>query len=488
MGCTSSREKDPGSSTEVYQKKKRRCGGDNDDFLTEDQKTLVRETWSLLADDLVSRGSMIFLYIFQKRPSAKELFPFRNVEGDALLRNAMFKGHGKRFMHAVETTVRNLDALDIILVPTLYQLGKRHAYITDIFLDYQVVFKEAIIATFEQELGSACTAEVREAWALLFDFIGNKLLEGYDVGMEERRVAESKQNVVNGIEKETVTPDGEGKVNATAPVCRVNGDVTLPKDAAACPIGQASPIQPPCTLPDDRATNPASVAEKTTTTTTTGDVATTTNDTTTTRSDSMAPLATLDEIPITPTSPKELLTTASMCPWAATDGAGVPSDTPPADVRQSHPTTTGSTCTATEGTNDVDSTQTNDIAPTHPGHQTATCPIVEATTPTATDNCNSSCADVAPTTADSSVQSPRTPTDMKQPNDWSNSVETTPDTVTSSTECPRDCITTTNDITLTTVDHNSNGALQCGVYSGCKGTNVIVDGNDISRLLQANRV
>ena len=323
MGCMSSREKPPNNETYT---KRQRCGGDNDDFLTERQKTLVRETWSLLADDLVTRGSMIFLYIFKKRPSTKELFPFRDIEGDALLRNPMFKGHGKRFMHAVETTVKNIDALDIILVPTLYSLGKRHAYITDFFVDYQTVFREAILATFEEEMGSACTAEVRQAWTLLFEFIATKLLEGYEVGMEDRRVAKEAEAAAQ-LALENNPVDGQGddtdiahtdadNTKCSCPVSS-NGDVKLATSTGdnggpVCPhgisdIGRQSAANPPTELPLQLSGDSVggAVASRTVdnvtmtnTDNTTTNTTTASDDaaiTTTTNDGKTAPLATLDE-------------------------------------------------------------------------------------------------------------------------------------------------------------------------------------------------
>ncbi|KAI0237414.1 hypothetical protein LSAT2_012060 [Lamellibrachia satsuma] len=506
MGCTSSREKDP--SGETYER--RRCGGDSDDFLTEHQKTLVRDTWRLLSDDLVSRGSMIFLYIFKKRPSAKELFPFRDVEGDALLRNAMFKGHGKRFMHAVETTVMNLDALDVILVPTLYQLGKRHAYITDIFIDYQAVFKDAIIDTFEQELGPACTADVRQAWTLLFDFIGSKLLEGYDVGMRDRRVAESADakedttaDVAATVGRERADSDD---IKGVCPV-NLNGDVSmtaLATDTAEIvrTTGQPSFMQPSCKLPDHACTDPAtassesvgvSVVERT------GDVVTTTTTTTTaaaatttTTSNSTAPLVTLDEILTTPTSPcvvadpSDVQLVTSCAPEVA-DGVRATST-----ADKSADDQTALTCNTTESTNDaVSATEiqtANDIPTTHSTNDQTVTPHVVQTqaTPTSANTCGSPVNASSPTTANVVAKSPQTPTERRALIDLSNSVVTTHCIVTSLSGGPGECVTTSNDIAVTNID--SNGGLPCSMYSGCNGATATSEGGDVGQLLQTNTV
>jgi len=39
--------------------------------------------------------------------------------------NTLFRCHGARFMRAVAAAVDNMDALDLVVVPNLVQLGRR---------------------------------------------------------------------------------------------------------------------------------------------------------------------------------------------------------------------------------------------------------------------------------------------------------------------------------------------------------------------------
>ena len=150
-----------------------------DEYFNQEQKRLVKESWILLDNNYVEKGMDIFLRIFKKRPDAKQLFPFRDLEGDELLKDTRFRGHSKRFMSAVGSTVVHLDALDVSCVPTLVQLGRRHAMLTNFLNSYMDTFVEAIEEVFENELGPAQTPEVRDAWAAVFRFITSKIEEGY---------------------------------------------------------------------------------------------------------------------------------------------------------------------------------------------------------------------------------------------------------------------------------------------------------------------
>ena len=87
---------------------------DSDQYeLTEKEKKLVRATWAKLADKSNEVSVGIFLRIFDLIPHAKELFPFKNAVGDALMEHPYLKGHAMRFFNAVGMTVVNLDALEV---------------------------------------------------------------------------------------------------------------------------------------------------------------------------------------------------------------------------------------------------------------------------------------------------------------------------------------------------------------------------------------
>ena len=90
-----------------------------DQYFSQHQKRLLRDTWKMISEDQQNHGVDIFLRIFHHKPETKKLFPFGHLPDDELLQNPVFRSHAKRFMHAVDTTIQNLDALEVALIPVL---------------------------------------------------------------------------------------------------------------------------------------------------------------------------------------------------------------------------------------------------------------------------------------------------------------------------------------------------------------------------------
>ena len=109
----------------------------------------------------------------------KQLFPFRDLEGEDLIKDVMFRSQAKRFMNAIETTIHHLNALDLILAPVLHRLGEKHVKIPGFKIEYLSIFIEAMLDVFAEELGKLFTKEVRAAWKHLGRFIAGKMIEGY---------------------------------------------------------------------------------------------------------------------------------------------------------------------------------------------------------------------------------------------------------------------------------------------------------------------
>ena len=128
MGCTTSHEKDPlpddayCKSTPSSHKNGRAPTATmdmGDQYFSQHQKRLLRETWKIISEDQQNHGVKLFLRIFHHKPETKKLFPFGHLSDDDLLHNVVFRSHAKRFMHAVDTTIQNLDALEVALIPVL---------------------------------------------------------------------------------------------------------------------------------------------------------------------------------------------------------------------------------------------------------------------------------------------------------------------------------------------------------------------------------
>ena len=161
-------------------------GGVGDDTFSERSKYLLRETWKTLSVDRIANGIKIFQQIFISCPEAKNLFSFKNLSGDELLQNSLFRMHAVRFIHAIDAIVQSLDALDIATIPVLHRLGKAHVWIVGFHMGLLPTFLSALLQVFGRELGKRFTQEVHDAWFQLAKFITTHMIRGYNEAMEER--------------------------------------------------------------------------------------------------------------------------------------------------------------------------------------------------------------------------------------------------------------------------------------------------------------
>ena len=205
MGCTQSQEKQF-SSLDSYTKQtpnglvitaaSDRC----EDHFSQKQKELLRETWSVLQPNKQKHGIAVFVQIFTREPRTKQLFPFRDLHDSELLNDPLFCSHSMRFMHAIESTIVNLDALDVALIPILHRLGEKHVHMRGFKQDYFSAFMGSIMEVVEQVLGKdRYTQEVMSAWAQLGNFVAAKMMEGYQNALTDT-VDTSVDNIVpNGV-------------------------------------------------------------------------------------------------------------------------------------------------------------------------------------------------------------------------------------------------------------------------------------------------
>lgn len=149
------------------------------EVITPQQKKIVKRTWRYLANDMTGHGKKVFLKIFEMNPHVKDLFPCRDVTGEALLRDSNFKGHAARFMQAVGAAVDNIDDLGSSLSPLLIGLGRQHTTFSGLQPEYFNAFTEAMLFVWQQELKDKFTEDVRGAWKTVFDFLMSRLKEGY---------------------------------------------------------------------------------------------------------------------------------------------------------------------------------------------------------------------------------------------------------------------------------------------------------------------
>ena len=241
MGCQIS--KSAADADDVYEKASaKEVSTDahfDDSYFTQQQKQIILETWDQVNTDRIGKGTQIFSKIFEKKPEAKDLFPFRHLSGDELLSNHTFRFHARRFMDAIGLTVQHLDALDVSCAPSFVTLGRKHVWIADFktsgVLD---VFISSIAEVFEDQLPDRNHADVHDAWRRVFTFIVNKLCEGYDE-------AHTSPRNTNGLSTPD-TVDSHNHVTSLSEQHVPNSDAmtleVLSGDAVARSSQQPSPI------------------------------------------------------------------------------------------------------------------------------------------------------------------------------------------------------------------------------------------------------
>ena len=192
MGCTQAKsvlEKD-GVYTKTIPESNgnlTHSGNTGDDTFSEGHKDILRMTWKTISMNRQEKGISIFVQIFSECPDAKKFFIFNDLSGDDLLQNPIFRSHSLRFINVVDTTIQNLDALDVAIIPVLHQLGKLHGWMSGFLHEYLPIFMNSILHVFQQELGKAWTNEVADAWGGLAAFIALKVTEGYNEALEDKK-------------------------------------------------------------------------------------------------------------------------------------------------------------------------------------------------------------------------------------------------------------------------------------------------------------
>ena len=103
----------------------------------------------------------------------------RDLEGEELLCDEGFRRQSVKYMQTVGTVVENIEQLDHEASHLLMMLGAKHATYKDFDVHYFTIYTKSMLQTWEWFIGEEFTQEVRAVWTLLFEFIGNKVRDGY---------------------------------------------------------------------------------------------------------------------------------------------------------------------------------------------------------------------------------------------------------------------------------------------------------------------
>ncbi len=132
-------------------------------MLTEKQIELVTNSWDKIIPIAEVAADLFYNRLFELDPSLKALFT-----GD-------MKQQGEKLMSMITIAVKALNRLDDV-VPAIQQMGRRH-------VDYKVepehynTVGAALLWTLGQGLGDGFTAEVEEAWTVVYGILSTTMID-----------------------------------------------------------------------------------------------------------------------------------------------------------------------------------------------------------------------------------------------------------------------------------------------------------------------
>ena len=132
-------------------------------MLTLTQKTLVQESFAVIAPIADDAAVLFYRRLFEIDPSLQGMF-----RGDMAEQR-------KKLMQMLTAAVKGLDRLDQ-LVPVVQELGRRHAGSGVLDAHYDTV-GGALLWTLEMGLGAGFTPETREAWVTVYGLLATTMKE-----------------------------------------------------------------------------------------------------------------------------------------------------------------------------------------------------------------------------------------------------------------------------------------------------------------------
>jgi hemoglobin-like flavoprotein len=132
--------------------------------MTPSQIAHVRSSFAAVRPISDAAAALFYGKLFQLDPSLRPMFSRDLAE------------QGRMLMQVIGVAVTSLDRLDA-LVPTLHDLGRRHAGYGVRDEHYGTV-ATALLWTLEQGLGDAFTPDVREAWIAVYGVLAHSMQAG----------------------------------------------------------------------------------------------------------------------------------------------------------------------------------------------------------------------------------------------------------------------------------------------------------------------
>ena len=132
-------------------------------MLTATQKSLVQNSFATIVPIADDAAALFYQRLFELDPSLQGMFRGNMIE------------QRKKLMQMLTAAVKGLDRIEQ-LVPVLQDLGRRHIHygVRD---DHYDTVGAALLWTLEMGLGSAFTAETREAWTAVYGLLAATMKE-----------------------------------------------------------------------------------------------------------------------------------------------------------------------------------------------------------------------------------------------------------------------------------------------------------------------
>src|ERR1044071_9640546 len=130
-------------------------------MLTVHQKTLVQESFAIVAPIADDAAALFYRRLFELDPSLQHMF-----RGDMAEQR-------RKLMQILTAAVKGLDRLEQ-LVPVVQDLGRRHATYGVEERHYETV-GAALLWTLEKGLGKAFAPETKEAWATVYGILATTM-------------------------------------------------------------------------------------------------------------------------------------------------------------------------------------------------------------------------------------------------------------------------------------------------------------------------
>ena len=132
--------------------------------MTPTQKLLVKRSWETVMPMKETASDIFYNHLFDEYPEVKAYF------------KADIKVQELKLMMMINTVVHALDNLETLIEP-IKRLGMKHVEYGVKKDDYDKVCA-SLLWTLEQILKDDFTADVHEAWTVIYTLIANHMIDG----------------------------------------------------------------------------------------------------------------------------------------------------------------------------------------------------------------------------------------------------------------------------------------------------------------------